>query len=958
VSAKPSWTDQAQWVDALLALPEQDRASWLAQQSIPAHSKRRLERLCEQWRDEPDDWLARGTAHWLESTQPILHTGAVFARFRLLEPLGEGGASVVWGAERLDAGAQRVAIKCLKSGLLDEVASRRFVNEQRMLARLRHPHIVQLIDSGVSEQGVPYIVMEWLTGKSIVQATCDLDLRARLRLWLDLADAVTYAHQNLVLHRDLKPSNVILTDQKQVKLLDFGISRAIAQDLRDTATLARTLTPAYAAPEQFGDGVPTTAIDVFGLGAVLSQMLTARAPFEGINRLRDPQRQALRPSLSPQHPQGVACALLRGDLDTVITKAMAIEPNARYASVAAFAQDIHQILARRPVAARAPTFWYTSARFVQRHRVMALSSALVSMLLIYAVIHVYQANVRTERLRLRAENSLAFVQSLFRNELRERPSADLPSTSELLESGAARAQIELANDPEGQARVLAWIASAFAQSDQHARAADYFAKASQLTSDPNDQLRWQLDQFDSALLSSKEPKTLWSQWRVLDASRQQMRTAHNVASDFDARLLSQKAALQVLDNQFAQAEQTMLTALAHLPRAQGAQGEAAQTTFLFTRLLKQTRLADQATRQTSAKAMQNAAAQTTLAQMRLQLSAIYTALGKHDRAADIAELASNNLSQINHASPRLRAQALSAWGTALAWNSDQRAEAKLREALAFSQSVSKTPNLPSADLANVLGNFLRNQARFDEARALLKLAHETRATLLGALHQETQDTFGDLIVLEYRAGKLRWAADAWRQQLKVMMESQQSTPAREGILRGNLADVLIELGELEAAETLARESLALRRASLGEFSTGPAYYLLWRIAEQRGQLDLGLSILQEGLAKLDPGNPRTSDHGLLLLCLANTERRLGQMPGARVHLNAAIALNTELLPVGHLRFGLMHLAEAAWFDANGQAGLARTALQQAAPTFESGVYLSRLRQAEYGAIAQKLGLQP
>jgi len=335
----------------------------------------------------------------------------------------------VYAGERDDgAFEQRVAVKLMRRGLDTEELLARFLRERRILAGLEHPAISRLLDGGALDDGRPYLVMERVDGLPITafaqrQA---LTVEQRLELLLVACDAVAYAHRNLVVHRDLKPSNVLVSAGGEVKLLDFGIAKLLRGDVEGQQTVRelRLLTPAYAAPEQIAGEATTTATDVWGMGALAFELLVGEAPFAGEGERLDgalatprapPPRASSRVlALSGDSAEGRRqAARLRGDLDTILLKAMTLEPDRRYASVEALGDDLRRHLEGRPVLARPDSLRYRAGKFVRRHRLgVGLGLAAVLALVLLSVLALLQAR-RAERERVRAEHERTRAEARF-----------------------------------------------------------------------------------------------------------------------------------------------------------------------------------------------------------------------------------------------------------------------------------------------------------------------------------------------------------------------------------------------------------------------------------------------------------------------------------------------------------------------------------------------------------------
>ncbi len=329
---------------------------------------------------------------------PESRVGERLGPWQLTGTLGAGGMGEVFAASRADGSYEgRAAVKLLKRGMDSTAVLQRFAQERQSLARLNHPHIATLLDAGLSADGLPYFVMERVDGEPIDVAARGLPVEQRLALFLQLADAVAFAHRNLLVHRDLKPGNVLVTAEGQVKLLDFGIAKALdptggeAGDA--TQGQQRPFTPNYASPEQIRGEAVSTATDIYSLGVLLYQLLTGVRPTgrdaanaaDAAKRVLEetPTRPSSLPAGISDDPGWLATRKrLAGDLDNVLLKALEKPVERRYASVEAMAADIRATLAGFPVSARAPTWAYVGAKFVARHRVPVAAAALAAVALV------------------------------------------------------------------------------------------------------------------------------------------------------------------------------------------------------------------------------------------------------------------------------------------------------------------------------------------------------------------------------------------------------------------------------------------------------------------------------------------------------------------------------------------------------------------------------------------------
>lgn len=324
----------------------------------------------------PDMVQALGDAAPVDKHQAGQRLGA----YELIEEIGRGGMGAVWRARRVDGQfTQEVAIKRLHPGSATAASAavlvERFLRERQALAGLKHPHIAALLDGGVDADGLPWFALELIEGMPITEfaQTRELPISDRMRLLLQALEAVQFAHQHLIVHRDLKPDNLLVTAAGELKLLDFGIAKlldGVDADAR-TQTGARVFTPNYAAPEQVEGGEISVATDVYALGVVLFELLVGRRPFVNTGGMQLPQVSANwrveAPSKVLAQRQLRAARSLRGDLDIIVLRCLAREPQRRYPTVQAVTDDLRRYLDGRPIQARPDSAWYRGSKFMRRH---------------------------------------------------------------------------------------------------------------------------------------------------------------------------------------------------------------------------------------------------------------------------------------------------------------------------------------------------------------------------------------------------------------------------------------------------------------------------------------------------------------------------------------------------------------------------------------------------------------
>ncbi|HLS47828.1 MAG TPA: serine/threonine-protein kinase [Gemmatimonadales bacterium] len=414
-------------LDAALALPPAERGPWL--EALRDRDAEAAAKLAQVLAREPEldarQFLADERRVIPRPTASLV--GLRLGAYMLERLIGRGGMGSVWLARRCDGRYEgTAAIKLLNLALLDETGSERFRREGTALSRLRHPNIAHLLDSGVTDSGQPYLVLEYVDG---VRMDHHADRKRlgpleRIELFRRVLAPVAHAHANLVVHRDLKPSNILVTSDGTVKLLDFGIAKLLQQDPDDTRPLELTeqgygpLTPGFAAPEQIRGQPVTTAADVYSLGVLLYLLLSGRHPTNGAHQGAAAQLQAvvdteplpLSRVVTEASSGGVASParlrrLYAGDLDRIVDRALRKNPAERYASVAAFDADLGRYLRHEPVEARPASLAYRTRKFIRRNRTAVIAGAAVLAMLIAGVVA-----TSTQMFEARRQRDLALAQ--------------------------------------------------------------------------------------------------------------------------------------------------------------------------------------------------------------------------------------------------------------------------------------------------------------------------------------------------------------------------------------------------------------------------------------------------------------------------------------------------------------------------------------------------------------------
>ncbi len=500
--------------------------------------------------------------------------------YQLVRPLGEGGMGKVYLAARADdLYRKEVAIKTLQGGLGQNPATLlRFGGERQILANLDHPAIAHLLDGGITEDGLPYLVMEYVNGIR-VDDYCrvnKLGTEQRLKLFCAICSAVEYAHKNLVVHRDIKPANILVTAEGEAKLLDFGIAKLLDPEvgqLAQTRATERIMTPEYASPEQVRGDQVTTSTDVYALGVLLYELLAGKRPFElhttspfEMARIiceQEPQPPSLVSIANPELAAPDAARTVSGDLDNIVLMAMRKEPARRYVSVSALANDVKAYLTGYPIHARPDTWNYRSSKFVRRHKAAATAVVIVTLALIGFSIGMGLLAKRATRERLAAQRESQFLRGMFEAATPERTHGPRIIPRELLDQGVKRVDRELADDPELQGALLDTIGQAYSTLGVYDQAELLLTRAYTLRSkalgDENTDIATTLFNLAVAIRQQGHYKKAEPFYGKSLAIRERLLGEHDVAV---AASLSQLGECLYLENRDADAEPVLRKAVA------------------------------------------------------------------------------------------------------------------------------------------------------------------------------------------------------------------------------------------------------------------------------------------------------------------------------------------------------------------------------------------------------------
>jgi len=754
-------------------------------------------------------------------------SGSSIGAYRLLRLLGSGGMGAVWLAERQDGQfSKQVALKLLHPGTAETDLRARFLQERQILASLHHPNIAALFDGGVSKDGRPFFAMEYIDGRSITHY-CDsegLDVRDRVRLFLQVLRAVAHAHQRLIVHRDLKPSNVMVNSERVVKLLDFGIAKVLHSNHAVVTHFGdRAMTPRYAAPEQIRGEPVTVTTDVYALGVTFFEMLTGRTPYansggrahsveEAILTLEpckpglslslpadpsdlDPTRESYERSVDKQRLRRE----LGGDIELIILKALRKESAQRYPSVEAFSADLERYLDGRPILARAPTWRYRAGKWLSRH---ALASALTTFSLLLLICGMFYLNAQRERASgaaARAEATQDFLIGLFEEAGPEQGGNVNSSVRDILARGAARADLELAKQPALKQRLSGLIGRLMNDVGDYARAEPVLAGtvASLKKGPSNDpELLQARTQMAIALGAQNKHAEAETQWQaVLDHApadstlRADAHSGFGLLLSFTSRFVAAKA-------------QHELALAIWRKRVPGDEAGLANALIQSATTLDYADLQDEAGKQ------------------------LAEAVGLLRRAPQ--------------ASAMQLGRALNQFGYSK-WTLGELgpARAALQEAVDLLTASLGADHAATLNSRRMLGDVIDDLGDRDSAYALLKTVMTDAERRYGNESRISAEIANSLASIDLIVGRYVDAEHGFRHVVRVLTTHLGQEHIETSTALANLANALFEQGRWEESITTLQQSLASSAGSAGEDSSGHAMSLFALGRNQRAMAEYG-----------------------------------------------------------------------------------------------------------------------
>ncbi len=755
----------------------------------------------------------------------------------LVRPIGRGGIGTVYLAERADGEfEQTVAIKVLRRGMDTDDVLARFRVERQILASLEHPNIARLIDGGATEDDRPYLVMELVEGETITEHADRhrLTVEQRLRLFVTVARAVQYAHGNLIVHRDIKPGNILVTPAGRVKLLDFGIAKLL--DTPPEASLTRVghrvMTPEWASPEQVNGDAITTASDVYQLGLLLYQLLSGILPYDPSSRSARELRRAIveedpdPPSVAARRSEkdgGRRHALLRGDLDTVVMKAIRKDPERRYPSVDRLVEDIDRHLSGRPVSARPDTWSYRAWKFHLRNRwaVPSAATAAVAAVLIVLGLLVHSSRLETERDIARvqaqkAEEVTDFLVGLFEASSPTEARGEALTARQILQRGAA--QIErLSSEPDVQAELLTAMSRVYSALGMYDEALEYAERA----------VRQRRAEPETALASLAESHAQLAEVLHLrgdyDGAERHIRAALSIRRGLQpadpaavAHSLNRLGRVHRHRGEHEAAESLYHAALAFRAELGGDHPEMIVGLNNLAAVLAAGERFDEAEGiyrdVVEAQRRRLTGDHPELAITLSNLGALYWTTGDFAAAEPLLREALDiNVGVFGPDHPDVAASLSNLSWLLLENDAVSEAVEMRRRALAIARTSMGDEHVQTAMMAHNLATLLETVGNLDEAGALYREAGET---LQHAGHHLASRPLAALGTLLARTGQPGDGAELLRAAFQAEREAGVE-PARLAQVEGQLGEALADMGELEEAETHLRGAVRRLEAAAG-----------------------------------------------------------------------------------------------------------------------------------------------
>ncbi len=846
--------------------------------------------------------------------------GAQIGAYRLDDVISSGGMGTVYRAARVDQELeQQVAVKIIRRGMASPDVLRRFRREAQTLARLEHPHVARFLDAGTTDDGLPYLVMEYVPGQAL-DRFCDerrLKVRERLALFRKVCAAVHYAHQNLIVHRDLKPGNVLVTDDGLPKLLDFGIAKLLdPEELAEfgdpTTTAHRVMTPQYASPEQIRGEPTTTASDVYSLGVMLYELVTGHRPYEVKAKPRN-ELERLICEVEPATPSAAISRIieiaqpdgttrritpdtvadqrddrpdrlrrrLAGDIDTIIMTALHKDPSRRYASVEQLSEDLRRHLEGLPVQARPDTWSYRTAKFIRRNKVTVSAGVLVLLSLTGGIIGTAIGLRRAEEARAEAlaeaENALVAMQTAERinDFLQVMLAAADPykegkdvTVRQVLDLAAGRIADELADEPLVRAAV------------QHTIGATYASLALYDAAEPHLQAALQIRRDELGTQHAEIWPTLYELG--------QCRLGQGDYDSADQRL---REALTICSAHFGEDHPDVARLQAKMAFVAYQRGHYDESRDLYEKALELTRRS-------------HGEDHPYVASCLSQLASVHRATGSLHNAEQLCREALSM--RRKHLGPRHLDVALdlSLLGGLLRTKGDlAAAETMYREALEIRRKHLDDRDPRVAEAIDNLGVLLRQRGDLTTAEVLYREALDIRIASLGREHPAVADNLNNLALVLHKKGDYESSESLFREALRIGRATYGDAHPHVANCTNNFAVLLKDLGRYDEAENMYRRALAAWRAAVGEehLQVATCLHNLGRLLYRKGDVASAKGMLYQAVEirkrKLSESHVAV---GYALSALGTVLLGEGEFKEAKAVWSECLSIVRQNRPEGHL----------------------------------------------------------
>lgn len=837
--------------------------------------------------------------------------GQTIGAYTLERPLGAGGMGTVWLGRRSDGRFDGVvAVKLLNLALLDEFGQERFRREGTLLARLSHPNIARLLDAGVGASGQPYLVLEYVEGKRVDTYADErrLSIVERVRLVVDVLAAVGHAHANLIVHRDLKPSNILVTADGTAKLLDFGIGKLLASEGRETLdTLTRdgrALTPDFAAPEQVRGGAVVLATDVYSVGVLLYLLLTGRRPYELTARSASEidrivcETAPLRPSATfeshatasdDQNARAAARGTtpsrlrrrLRGDLDTIVMKALRKEPERRYQTAAALHDDLRRFLNGHPVLARPDSVGYRVRKFAGRHRSGVAVAAVLLALVAGGVIRERTLRARAEAEADKARTVEEYLVSVFDV---ANPFATLGSRGDdvtartLLDRGAARVDSSLSAQPEVQAELRGVLGNVYTNLGLFDAAERLLRRALEqqrtLYGDRHVSVATTMDRLGEVL--RRKSRVDEAEALLREALAQRRVLLGDVHAD-TAESMDHLATLLQERTDYGAAEPLFREAVAVRRTIYGPDHEAVAASLNNLGLLLHMKASDDQTERLYREALaiyvrRMGEDHPSTAQTAHNLAQVLEESGRFAEAEALYRRAlAAKRKTLGNAHPSVTVN-LNNLANLLAQKQGRldEAESLVREALALDRQIFREPHAYVAESLRRLGIVQRLKGDFDDAERTYREALAMNRSLFGAEHLRIASNLNQIALTLQAKGNLAAALTLFRESLAQYRRLVGEQHVNYATVTNNLSKALREDGNPTEAERLFRVAVnrfdITKRAQREQFIA--AHIGLGRALTDQGRASEAVPLLERALVmsrdRFGPDDWRTSEAQLAL----------------------------------------------------------------------------------------------